>query len=130
MNFLKVKLLKKKTNNVKVRTENNQKPDKSSEKEYKNLKKELNKKIEPVKKEIKSLEESIASFEKEIAAIEKLMAGEDFYKGNHNVLEVTNKYNTIKEKLKNILSQWEKRSKELSDLENQLTNLNQNNITV
>ena len=58
------------------------------------------------------------------------MAGEDFYKGNYNVLEVTNKYNSLKEKLKSILSVWEKKSVQLTELEKQLTNLNQNNITV
>lgn len=128
--FLKGEASQKKTNNVKVRKENNHKPDRSSEKENKNLKKELNKKLDPAKKEIRSLEESISNFEKEIADTEKLMAGEDFYKGNYNVIDVTNKYNTLKEKLKNILSLWEKKSEEVTDLENQLTNLNQNNITV
>jgi len=120
--FLKGEITRDKTVKPKTKSEIKPKPDKSSEREIKDARKELNKKIEPVKRDLKNLETEISKLEKEIAEIEKHMASEEFYKGGSNILNITNKYNNLKEKLKNVYSNWEIKTVLLNDLEKQLNN--------
>jgi ATP-binding cassette subfamily F protein 3 len=88
--------------------------------EIKKINKELNKQITPVKKSINELEKLTNNYETKIKEIEELMGKDEFYKGAYNIVEVTNQYNNLKEKLKNVYSQWEEETQKLNDLEKQL----------
>lgn len=89
--------------------------------ENKRRKKELNKLILPLKNKISELEKQTGKYEKRLKEVEELMGKDEFYKGAYNIVEITNEYNTLKEKLKNIYSQWEEETENLNKLEMQLT---------
>ncbi len=40
------------------------------------------------------------------------MGKDEFYKGAYNIVDITNEYNSLKEKLKNVYSQWEAGNRE------------------
>lgn len=85
--------------------------------------KELNKKIESVKTQIKAHEADIQRMETELKTKELIMAGEEFYKGGYNIMEFTNDYNSIREKLKQKYSGWETETAALTELESNLNQL-------
>ncbi len=88
--------------------------------EIKKKKKELNKLITPLKTKILELEKQTHQFEKKIKELEDIMSKDEFYKGGQNIIQRTNEYNNLKEKLKNVYSQWEEQTEKLADLERQL----------
>jgi len=94
------------------------KKENESRKELKN-KKEKNKLILPVKNKINELEKNALELESTIKAKEELMSKDEFFKGGYKVVEVTNEYNSLKEKLKNVYSQWEDETEKLNRLEKQ-----------
>ena len=47
------------------------------------------------------------------------MSKDEFYKGGYNVVEFTNEYNSLKEKLKNVYLLWEKETDKLNSLSQQ-----------
>ncbi|MBL8008587.1 MAG: ABC-F family ATP-binding cassette domain-containing protein [Ignavibacteria bacterium] len=81
-------------------------------------KKALNKKILPVKNRISELEKNIQNYEAKIKIKEELMSKDEFYKGGYNIVEITNEYNSLKEKLKTVYSQWEEETEKLNNLTN------------
>ena len=81
-------------------------------------KKALNKKILPVKNRISDLEKIIQNYEAKIKIKEELMSKDEFYKGGYNIVEITNEYNSLKEKLKTVYSQWEEETEKLNNLTN------------
>ena len=89
------------------------------QKEQKKKKKEAGKILTPVKSKVSELEKSILEYEIKIKEKESLMARDEFYKGGYNVVEVTNEYNNLKEKLKNINELWEEETEKLNNLINQ-----------
>ena len=89
-------------------------------KDNKKKKKEISKQIFPVKSKISELEKQTGNFEKKIKELEELMGKDEFYKGGYNIVEVTNEYNSLKEKLKNVYSEWEEETDKLNTLEKQL----------
>ncbi|HMS66067.1 MAG TPA: ABC-F family ATP-binding cassette domain-containing protein [Ignavibacteria bacterium] len=88
--------------------------------DQKKKKKEANKIILPIKSKISELEKSTLELEAKIKEKEVLMAKDEFYKGGYNVLEITNEYNSLKEKLKNVYSQWEEETEKLNALSKEL----------
>ena len=80
-------------------------------------KKEKNKFILPVKSKISELEKNALELESDIKTKEELMSKDEFFKGGYNVVQVTNEYNSLKEKLKNVYSQWEDETEKLNKLE-------------
>ncbi|MEP7146385.1 MAG: ATP-binding cassette domain-containing protein, partial [bacterium] len=74
--------------------------------EIKKKKKELNKMIAPVKTKISELEKLTNQYEKKLKELEEVMGRDEFYKGNQNIIQRTNEYNSLKEKLKNVYLQW------------------------
>ncbi len=75
--------------------------------------------LAPVKSKISELEKLTNQYEKKIKSFEEVMSSDEFYKGNHNVIERTNEYNSLKEKLKNVYLQWEEETEKLASLEKQ-----------
>ncbi|MEO8446946.1 MAG: ABC-F family ATP-binding cassette domain-containing protein [bacterium] len=86
----------------------------------KNKSKELSKLTSPVKSRISELEKTTGKYEARIKELEALMGKDEFYKGGHDVVSATNEYNSLKEKLKKVYSQWEEETEKLSGLEKQL----------
>ncbi len=43
----------------------------------------------------------------------------EFYKEGHNIIQRTNEYNSLKEKLKNVYLQWEEETEKLTSFEKQ-----------
>lgn len=99
--------------------ENTKKPNAYDEKKRK---KELNKLILPVKSRISELEKETGNYEKRIKELEQSMSSDEFYKGGNDVIKVTNEYNSLKEKLKNVYLQWERETEILSELEKKSSN--------
>lgn len=126
--YIKEKDLESKGQNLKVKK--NEKPVLQQKAPVRNLndispeikkkRKELSKQISPVKSRISELEKQITDLEKKIKEKESLMAKDEFYKGGFDILSTTNDYNSFKEKLKNVYSQWEAETEKLNNLENQL----------
>lgn len=85
-------------------------------KEQKKTKKDINKIIMPIKNRINELERNALEFEAKIKEKETIMSKDEFYKGGYNVVEFTNDYNSLKEKLKNVYSQWEQETEKLNSL--------------
>ncbi len=83
-------------------------------------KKEINKQIIPVRSRINELEKQTAKNEKRLKELEELMGKDEFYKGAYNIVEATNEYNSLKDTLKSVYSEWEKETEKLSILEKQL----------
>lgn len=81
-------------------------------------KKELNKQIQPLKNKISELEKQTGKFEKRIKELEEMMGKDEFYKGGYKVVDITNEYNSLKENLKKVYSQWEEETDKLNQLEN------------
>ncbi|MCB0727698.1 MAG: ATP-binding cassette domain-containing protein [Ignavibacteriae bacterium] len=127
--YIKVKEEEAKSQNQKVRKNDKpelkqkapERPVQENDHDIKKKRKELSKQINPVKSRISELEKQIIDIEKKIKDKEELMAKDEFYKGGFNVLDVTNEYNSFKEKLKNVYSLWEAETEKLNNLENQLT---------
>ena len=69
-----------------------------------------------IKNSIKELERNDQKFETKIKEKEKIMYKDEFYKGGYNVVEFTNDYNSLKEKLKNVYSLWEQETEKLNSL--------------
>lgn len=88
-------------------------------KEIKN-KKEKNKLILPLRSKVNELEKNVQEVEALIKAKEVLMAKDEFFKGGYNVVQVTNEYSSLKEKLKTVYSQWEVETEKLNKLEREL----------
>ena len=85
-------------------------------KEQKKKKKDINKIILPIKNRINELERNALEFEAKIKEKERIMSKDEFYKGGYNVVEFTNDYNSLKEKLKNVYSLWEQETEKLNSL--------------
>ena len=85
-------------------------------KEQKKKKKDINKIILPIKNRINELERNALEFEAMIKEKETIMSKDEFYKGGYNVVEFTNDYNSLKEKLKNVYSLWEQETEKLNSL--------------
>ncbi|MBK7160431.1 MAG: hypothetical protein IPH77_18310 [Ignavibacteria bacterium] len=85
-------------------------------KEQKKTKKDINKIIMPIKNRINELERNALEFEAKIKEKETIMSKDEFYKGGYNVVEFTNDYNSLKEKLKNVYSLWEQETEKLNSL--------------
>ncbi|MBK8382033.1 MAG: ABC-F family ATP-binding cassette domain-containing protein [Ignavibacteria bacterium] len=85
-------------------------------KEQKKKKKDINKIIMPIKNRINELERNALEFEAKIKEKERIMSKDEFYKGGYNVVEFTNDYNSLKEKLKNVYSLWEQETEKLNSL--------------
>ena len=85
-------------------------------KEQKKTKKDINKIILPIKNRINELERNALEFEAMIKEKETIMSKDEFYKGGYNVVEFTNDYNSLKEKLKNVYSLWEQETEKLNSL--------------
>lgn len=85
-------------------------------KDQKQKKKELNKTILPIKSRISELEKNALDFEAKIKEKEIIMSKDEFYKGGYNVVDFTNEYNSLKEKLKNVYSLWEQETEKLNSL--------------
>jgi len=83
-------------------------------------KKEINKQIFPVKNRISELEKQTAKYEKRLKELEELMGKDEFYKGAYNIVETTNEYNSLKDTLKTVYSEWEQETEKLTILEKQL----------
>ncbi len=81
--------------------------------------KEVNKTIIPIKNRINELEKNAQDFEAKIKEKESIMSKDEFYKGGYNVVEFTNEYNSLKEKLKNVYLLWEKETDKLNSLSQQ-----------
>lgn len=96
------------------------KNNKAGSHETKKKNKEINKLILPVKGKLNEIEKNTLIYEARNKQLEELMSKDEFYKGGYNVVEVTNEYNSLKEKLKSLYSQWEEESERLSNLEKQL----------
>lgn len=90
----------------------------ADKKNQKTDRKELNRKIQPVKNKISELEKNIQNYEAKIKIKEELMSKDEFYKGGYNIVEITNEYNSLKEKLKTVYSQWEEETEKLNNLTN------------
>jgi len=82
--------------------------------------KEINKQIMPVKSKISELEKQTGKYEKRLKELEVLMGKDEFYKGAYNIVETTNEYNSLKETLKTVYSEWEQETEKLTMLEKQL----------
>ncbi len=76
----------------------------------------MNKMILPIKNRINELERNALDFEAKIKEKETIMSKDEFYKGGYNVVEFTNDYNSLKEKLKNVYSLWEQETEKLNSL--------------
>lgn len=85
-------------------------------KDQKQKKKELNKTILPIKSRISELEKNALDFEAKIKEKEIIMSKDEFYKGGYNVVDFTNEYNSLKEKLKTVYSLWEQETEKLNSL--------------
>lgn len=85
-------------------------------KDQKKKKKDMNKMILPIKNRINELERNALDFEAKIKEKETIMSKDEFYKGGYNVVEFTNDYNSLKEKLKNVYSLWEQETEKLNSL--------------
>ena len=85
-------------------------------KEQKKTKKDINKIIMPIKNRINELERNALEFEAKIKEKETIMSKDEFYKGGYNVVEFTNDYNSLKEKLKNVYSLWEQETEKLNSI--------------
>jgi len=83
-------------------------------------KKEINKQIMPVKSRISELEKQTGKYEKRLKELEVLMGKDEFYKGAYNIVEITNEYNSLKETLKTVYSEWEQETEKLTMLEKQI----------
>ncbi len=83
-------------------------------------KKEINKQIMPVKSRISELERQTGKYEKRLKELEELMGKDEFYKGAYNIVETTNEYNSLKETLKTVYSEWERETEKLTILEKQI----------
>jgi len=83
-------------------------------------KKEINKQIMPVKSRISELEKQTGKYEKRLKELEVLMGKDEFYKGAYNIVETTNEYNSLKETLKTVYSEWEQETEKLTMLEKQI----------
>lgn len=94
--------------------------DVSASRDIKKKKKEVSRQIIPVKNRINELEKETGKYESKVKELETLMAKDEFYKGGYNVMDVTNQYNDVKEKLKKIYAQWEAETEKLSELEKQI----------
>ncbi|MEO6694665.1 MAG: ribosomal protection-like ABC-F family protein [Ignavibacteria bacterium] len=73
----------------------------------------------PIKNKISELEKNALELESKIKTKEDLMAKDEFFKGGYNVAVVTSEYNSLKEKLKNVYSQWEDEAEKLNKIEKQ-----------
>ncbi|MBK8552878.1 MAG: hypothetical protein IPL53_18170 [Ignavibacteria bacterium] len=71
-----------------------------------------------MKNKINELEKQTGKFEKRIKELEEIMGKDEFYKGGYKVVDITNEYNSLKENLKNVYSQWEEETDKLNQLEN------------
>lgn len=96
------------------------KQEKTETADQKKKKKEVNKIILPLKSKISELEKSTVELEAKIKEKEALMAKDEFYKGGYNVLDITNEYNSMKEKLKNVYLSWEAETEKLNNLSKEL----------
>lgn len=85
----------------------------------KQKKKNLNKIIIPLKTQIKNLEIEVFKLEEEIKKKEGIMAKDEFFKGGYNIVDFTNEYNLLKEKLNEVYTKWEAENEKLAKLENQ-----------
>ena len=83
-------------------------------------KKEINKQIMPVKSRISELERQTGKYEKRLKELEELMGKDEFYKGAYNIVETTNEYNSLKETLKTVYSEWERETEKLTILEKKI----------
>ncbi|HMS33571.1 MAG TPA: ABC-F family ATP-binding cassette domain-containing protein [Ignavibacteria bacterium] len=83
-------------------------------------KKEINKQIQPLKKRITDLEKQTGIKEKRLKELEDQMGKDEFYKGGFDIVKITNEYNSLKEILKTVYSQWEQETEKLNRLEEQL----------
>ncbi len=88
--------------------------------EIKKKKKDLSRVLLPVKIKITELEKLTNKYENRIKELEELMSRDEFYKGTHKVVEVSNEYNNLKEKLKKVYSQWEEETEKLNKLEKEI----------
>ena len=48
------------------------------------------------------------------------MAKDEFYKGAYDIVKITNEYNSLKDTLKTVYSEWEQETEKLNSLEKQL----------
>jgi len=92
--------------------------------EIKKKKKELNKLMTPLKSRVDDLERQTGKFETRIKELEVIMSKDEFYKGSYDIVNVTNEYNTVNEKLKKVYSEWERETQKLSELLKQAEELN------
>lgn len=83
-------------------------------------KKEINKLIQPVKNRINELEKQTGNHEKKLKELEEKMAKDEFYKGAYDIVKITNEYNSLKDTLKTVYSEWEQETEKLNSLEKQL----------
>lgn len=65
----------------------------------------------PIKNRINELERNALEFEAKIKEKETIMSKDEFYKGGYNVVEFTNDYNSLKEKLKMYIRYGNRRQK-------------------
>lgn len=90
--------------------------------ELKKKKKEFAKLVQPLKTQIKVLENEIFAIEEKLRKMEELMGGDGFYSGGHDIIKTTNEYNSLKESLKKVYSEWEEHTSRLSEIELQFEN--------
>lgn len=90
--------------------------------ELKKKKKEFAKLAQPLKTQIKALESEIFAIEERLRKMEELMGGDGFYSGGHDIIKTTNEYNSLKESLKKVYSEWEEQTSRLSEIELQFEN--------
>ncbi len=83
-------------------------------------KKEISKQIQPLKKRISELEKQTGIQEKRLKELEEQMGKDEFYKGGFDIVKITNEYNSLKETLKAVYSDWEQETEKLNRLEKQL----------
>jgi ATP-binding cassette subfamily F protein 3 len=122
---MKMKEVLSKDESVKTgRTSKTKKKDlKRSDNENKKRKTEIARQIKRVQKNVSDLENEIASFEEKIRDRELKLGDADLYKDHQSIIEITNEYNSLKEKLNFVYSRWESESKELSLLVSELEKL-------
>ncbi len=90
-------------------------------KEQKRLEAELRQKryyaTKEISQTIKKKEEEISSLEKKVKELEQLLANTEIYTNADKAKATTSEYNSVKIKLEQVISEWEKLSEELSEIE-------------
>jgi ATP-binding cassette subfamily F protein 3 len=83
-------------------------------------KKDISRQIQPVKNRISELEKQTGNHEKKLKELEEMMGKDEFYKGAYDIVKITNEYNSLKDTLKTVYSEWEQETEKLNSLEKQL----------